>query len=58
MPDYRLEKLPALYAGFVKQRDLLASEGLSESEIDKLEKYKFLPGSNKFVLALNDLFKK
>ena len=27
-------------------------------EIDKLEKYKFLPGSNKFVLVLNDLFKK
>jgi len=25
---------------------------------DKLKKYKFLPGSNKFVLALNDLFKK
>ena len=27
-------------------------------EIDKLKKYKFLPGSNKFVLELNDLFKK
>ena len=26
--------------------------------IDKLKKYKFLPGSNKFVLALNDFFKK
>ncbi|MDA8562124.1 aminoglycoside phosphotransferase family protein [Gammaproteobacteria bacterium] len=37
VPDYRLEKLPALYARFVKQRDLLASEGLSDSEIDKLE---------------------
>lgn len=38
VPDYRLEKLPALYANFIKQRDLLASEGLSKSEIDKLEK--------------------
>lgn len=37
VPDYRLEKLPALYANFIKQRDLLASEGLSDSEIDKLE---------------------
>ena len=27
-------------------------------EIDKLKKYKFLPGSNKFVLELNNLFKK
>ena len=27
-------------------------------EIDKLKKYKFLAGSNKFVLELNDLFKK
>ena len=38
VPDYRLEKLPALYASFVKQRDFLVSEGLSDSEIDKLEK--------------------
>lgn len=38
VPDYRLEKLPALYERFIKQRDLLASEGLSEPEIDKLEK--------------------
>lgn len=38
VPDYRLEQLPALYTSFVKQRDLLASEGLSKSEIDKLEK--------------------
>lgn len=38
VPDYRLEKLPALYANFIKQRDLLVSEGLSKSEIDKLEK--------------------
>ena len=37
VPDYRLEKLPALYASFVKQRDLLASEGLSNDEISKLE---------------------
>ena len=27
-------------------------------EIDKLKKYKLLPGSNKFALELNDLFKK
>ena len=27
-------------------------------EIDKLKKYKLLPGSNKFVLELNNLFKK
>ena len=27
-------------------------------EIDKLKKYKFLAGSNKFVLELNNLFKK
>ena len=27
-------------------------------KIDKLKKYKFLAGSNKFVLILNDLFKK
>ena len=27
-------------------------------EIDKLKKYKFLPGSNKFVLELNNLKKK
>lgn len=38
VPDYRLEKLPALYERFIKQRDLLVSERLSESEIDKLEK--------------------
>ena len=28
------------------------------TEIDKLKRYKFLPGSNKFILELNDLFKK
>ena len=27
-------------------------------EIDKLKNYKFLPGSNKFILELNNLFKK
>lgn len=38
VPDYRLDKLPTLYTNLIKQKDLMIAEGLSDAELDKLEK--------------------
>jgi hypothetical protein len=37
VPDYRLDKLPALYEALISKNDLLISEGLSTVEINQLE---------------------
>ena len=37
VPDWRLDKLPALYLDLLEQRELLIQDGLSETEIDQLE---------------------
>ncbi len=37
VPDWRLDKLPNLYKNMIKQKDLLAADGLSAIEINKLD---------------------
>jgi len=36
-PDWRLNKLPALYNQLINQQDLLISDGLTQTEINKLQ---------------------
>lgn len=38
VPDWRLEKLPDLYMQLLTQKELLAADGLSEKEMNELEK--------------------
>jgi Phosphotransferase enzyme family len=38
VPDWRLDKIPALYKQVISQRDVLKADGLSEIEITELEK--------------------
>jgi hypothetical protein len=38
VPDWRLAKLPDLYMQLLSQKDMLLADGLSENEIDQLEK--------------------
>lgn len=38
VPDWRLEKLPALYLGLINQKALLLDDGLSKNDLIKLKK--------------------
>src|SRR5205823_3874026 len=38
VPDWRLDKFPELYQQLLSQKDLLIADGLSEMELDELEK--------------------
>lgn len=38
VPDWRLDKFPELYQQLLSQKDLLIADGLSETELDELEK--------------------
>ena len=38
VPDWRLDKLPDLYKQLLSQKDILTADGLSEIEINELEK--------------------
>jgi len=38
VPDWRLDKFPELYQQLLSQKDVLIADGLSEMELDKLEK--------------------
>jgi hypothetical protein len=38
VPDWRLDKFPSLYQQLLSQKDVLIADGLSEMELDELEK--------------------
>lgn len=52
VPDWRLDKLPALYMELLSQKDILIEDGLSEKEIIELET--LLPKVSRLCKKLSD----